>query len=188
MTTTATQSERLNGISLAQMHKLIGGVQADPANAQTHWGVTTRWVSGAVSETEVRGFQIGAQRVKRGFRFRTDEPAELAGTNTQPNPQEYLLGALNACMVVGYVAVATHMGIELDSLEIEASGEIDLRGFLGLDPSVKPGYDEIRYTVRIKANATEAQIHQIHETVKKTSPNYFNLSQPVKLTSDLVIV
>src|SRR6185369_15856263 len=116
-----------------------------------------------------------------------DEPLELAGGNTFANPQEYLMGALNACMVVGYVALSTHFGIELETLEISCEGEIDIRGFLGLSKEVKPGYDEIRYTVRIKGNGTEAQFREIHEMVKATSPNYFNISQPVKLKSELVV-
>jgi len=189
MTTTATLDQtRLNGINVPVVGKLIEEVTNNPNAGHTHWGVTTRWITGAVSETEVTGFHMDGRHVARSFRFRTDEPRELAGSNTFPNPQEYLLGALNACMVVGYVALATHFGVELESLEIESNGEIDLRGFLGLSKEIKPGYDEIHYHVRIKGSGTEEQFKQIHEMVKATLPNYFNLSQPVRLTSELILV
>jgi hypothetical protein len=79
-----------------------------------------------------------------------DEPVELLGTDTAPNPQEMLMAALNACVMVGYVAGAALRGITLETLELETSGELDLRGFLGIDANVKPGYDSVQYTVRIK--------------------------------------
>ena len=62
------------------------------------------------------------------------------------------MAAFNACIMVGYVASAAVIGVNLESVEIETEGELDLRGFLGIDPSVKPGYDSIQYTVRMKGD------------------------------------
>jgi hypothetical protein len=55
----------------------------------------------------------------------------------------------------------------LSKVEIETSGQLDLRGFLGIDPNVKPGYDSIQYVVRIKGNGTAEQFQQIHQNVMK---------------------
>jgi hypothetical protein len=52
---------------------------------------------------------------------------------------------------------------------------------------VKPGYDEIRYTVYVKGNATPEQFDKIHSTVMATSPNYFNLGNAVPLKARLVV-
>src|SRR3546814_6351849 len=79
-----------------------------------------------------------------------------------------LLAALNACMMVGYVAQCALRGIVLESLDIETQGDIDLRGFLGLDPRVAPGYESLSYTVRIKGDGTPEQFAEIHEAVKAT--------------------
>ncbi|NIQ00748.1 MAG: OsmC family peroxiredoxin, partial [Nitrospinaceae bacterium] len=68
--------------------------------------------------------------------------------------QEVLFAALNACMMVGYAVGAAAKGITLEKLELDTDGELDLRGFLGLDPDIPPGYESIRYTVRIKGNGT----------------------------------
>ena len=95
--------------------------------------------------------------------------------------------ALNACMMVGYVAGAAVKGITLEMLEIETDGALDLRGFLGIDDSVRPGYETIQYTVRIRGNGTEEELHEIHETVMKTSPNYFNVSRPIQLNGQLEV-
>ena len=94
---------------------------------------------------------------------------------------------LNSCITVGYVTCCAAKGIELEKVEVEAEGELDLRGFLGLDDSVKPGYDEIRLTIRIKGNGTPQQFQEVHEIVQATSPNYFNLSRPVTLKPELVV-
>ena len=177
----------INGIDLAALRGTIDAVRADPAAAQTRFAVATDWLGGTVSRTRVAGFEVGGRWVERTFEFVADEPHELCGTNTQPNPQEYLMGALNACMTVGYVAGAALYGVELTGLRIETEGYIDLRGFLGVSKAVPAGYDEIRYTVRIKGNGTPEQMRKIHELVMATSPNRFNLGQPIRLVADLVV-
>jgi hypothetical protein len=78
-------------------------------------------------------------------------------------------------------------GITLENLQIETDGDIDLRGFLGIDPAVPPGYEQLNYTVRIKGNGTKEQFAEIHEAVMATSPNFYNVSRPVDLKPILVI-
>jgi OsmC-like protein len=97
------------------------------------------------------------------------------------------LAALNACIMVGYVAQCVVHGIALESLKIETDGEIDLRGFLGIDPAVPAGYENLSYTVRIKGNGTKEEFAKIHETVMATSPNFYSVSRPVALKPTLVI-
>ena len=70
------------------------------------------------------------------------------------------MAAMNACMLVGYVAGAAVNGITLEKLEIETDGTLDLRGFLGIDERVKPGYDSVAYTVRIRGNGTPEQFRR----------------------------
>jgi hypothetical protein len=90
-------------------------------------------------------------------------------------------------MIVGYSAVCALQGIELEELQIETEGDIDLRGFLGIDSSVKPGYDSLRYTVYIKGDATAEQFEKVHEIVKATSPNRFSVANAIALKSQLVV-
>ena len=97
------------------------------------------------------------------------------------------MAALNACITVGYVAGAAARGITLEKLEIETSGALDLRGFLGIDASVPPGYERISYLVRIKGNGSAEQFKELHDTVMKTSPNYFNLSRPIRIEAQLAV-
>ena len=177
----------VNGINADDLFALIEGVKDDAALASTKWRVSTIWQGQTRTRSEVDGFAIGGENVPRRFSIDIDEPAELGGSNRFANPQEHLIAALNACMIVGYVAQCTVRGITLESLAIETKGEIDLRGFLGIDPSVPPGYENLSYTVRIKGKATGEQFAEIHQAVMATSPNFYNLSRPVALKPALVV-
>jgi uncharacterized OsmC-like protein len=181
------QTNMVNGFDTGAVKDLIGRVANSSDAGQTSWKVITSWKGGARTETHVDGYRIGGQYVKKDFTIATDEPLELGGTNTYANPQETLLAALNACMTVGYAVGCAMEGIELEELRIETQGGIDLRGFLGLDPNVKPGYDEIHYTVHIKGKGTKEQFRKVHETVTATSPNRFNVANSIRLTSDLIV-
>lgn len=181
----AKQPNKVNGVDVDALRGVIEEVKQDPEKGIVGFRVTSRWQGQTRSEATVDSFRIGGQEVKRHFKIAIDEPLELLGENTAPNPQELLMTALNACITVGYVAGAAVKGIALERVEIETSGELDLRGFLGIDPNVKPGYDSLRYVVRIKGNGTAEQFEEIHRNVIKTSPNYFNISQPVRLDGEL---
>jgi len=100
----------------------------------------------------------------------------------QPSKQEYLRAAFNACMMVGYVTLAT-----LHDVEIGGEGKIDLLGFLELNSNIRPGYDEIYYTVRIRGAGMPEQFQNIHETVMATSPNRSDIANPIRLTLNLVV-
>ena len=177
----------VNGINVDDVFALIDGVKRDAAKAKTSWRVTTAWQGQTRSRTQVDGFSIGGERVERRFSIDVDEPCELGGSNRFANPQEYLLASLNACMTVGYAAQCAVRGIVLESLEIETDGDIDLRGFLGLDPSVPPGYQRLNTTVRIKGGATREQFAEVHQAVMATSPNLFNVSRPVDVKPTLIV-
>jgi len=90
-------------------------------------------------------------------------------------------------MTVGYAANAAVMGIDLENLEIKSEGDLDLRGFLGLDPTVKPGYDEVRYTVTIRTSAPSEQVQILLKGVMATLPNFFNFANPITMKPELRI-
>jgi len=182
-----TETTTLNGIDLNLLRTTVDAITKDPAKAQTHWEVTSHWRGGTRSDTRVTRCVIGGKEVRKDFTIKVDEPKELCGTAQYANPQEYLLTALNACMMVGYSAACAHEGIELQELRIETEGDIDLRGFLGIDPTVAPGYEQLRYTVYIKGSGTPEQFEAIHRTVMATSPNYYNLDNAVALKARLMV-
>jgi uncharacterized OsmC-like protein len=177
----------MNGIDLEQLKGAVAAIQADAAQGMTCWHVRSQWVGGTRSDHHVEGFEIGGQFVPRPFTIHIDEPHELTGSNKYPNPQEYLMAAMNACMMVGYAAVAGLMGISLSKLEVVTEGEIDLRGFLGIDETVPNGYPKLTQTVRIAGDGTPEQFAQLHETVRATSPNYYNITRAIEADSRLIV-
>ncbi|QIK77880.1 OsmC family protein [Sphingomonas piscis] len=182
-----TDNAPVNGIDTAALGTVVQAVKADPSKAKVGFDVVTRWTGQTGSETEVTGFDMAGERVTRSHTIRADEPLQLLGADQAANPQELLMAALNACMTVGYVANAALRGIALDKLEIRTKGELDLRGFLGLDDNVKPGYDTVEYEVTIAGDGSREDFEAIHQAVMKTSPNYYNVCNPIRTTAHLVV-
>ncbi len=179
------KNQVVNGIDLAALNEIVEGIEADPNRALLSFNVTTRWTGQTRTESFVDGFTRGDERISRTQKIVIDEPVELLGRDSAANPQEVLMAAVNACMTVGYVAGAALKGINLELLEIRTRGTLDVRGFLGLDDEVPAGYEEIDYEVRIKGDGSPEDFEEIHRTVMATSPNYFNLSRPIKMNGSL---
>lgn len=181
-------STTINGLDMEKLAGLVEAIERDPRAGVAGFRVATSWTGGAASTTRVFDWAIGGERKVRGFEFKSDEPTELLGDASAPNPQELLMGALNACMMVGFVAGCALKGVRLESLDFVCEGELDLRGFLGLSESVKPGYERIHIEVRVRGDGTPAQYEEVMEMVRKTSPNYFNITRPVVVTAGVKAV
>jgi len=96
----------------------MGQISKDPSLGKVKFQVTTTWKGITKSETVVQGYEISGQKVKRVHTFVIDEPKELLGEDTAANPQEYLMGAMNACIMNTYVIAAMN-GIKLDKVEMK---------------------------------------------------------------------
>ena len=177
----------VNGLDLAALGEVVEAIEKDANQAKVAFNVTTRWTGQTRSETIVDGFTMAGERIARTHKIVADEPCQLLGSDSAPNPQELLMAAFNACIMVGYVAGSSLKGINLESVEIRTRGELDLRGFLGLSDDVAPGYEAIDYEVRIKGDGSPQDFEEIHQTVMKTSPNYFNVSRPIKMNGTLTV-
>lgn len=180
-------NEHLNGIDTETLRGVMKEIAADPAKGKVKFQVTTAWQGQCKMETRVASYELGGQTIERSHTTVIDEPVELLGKNEAPNPQEVLMAAFNSCIMVGYTVGASMKGIKLEKLEVETEGELDLRGFLGIDATVKPGYDTIQYKVRIKGDGTREQFREIHETVIATSPNRWNIANPINLDAELIV-
>jgi uncharacterized OsmC-like protein len=165
----------INGVDLAAVGRLAEQMLADPQAGETRWTARTAWTGAFTSSSYAR--EHGP--------ILSDEPALLAGGNTAPNPVEYVLAALGSCLAVGYAASAAARRIELHSLEIELSGTIDLRAFLGVAEG-NAGYERIELTTRVDSDADEVQLQELHEHVVRTSPVGNTIERPVELRTRLI--
>ena len=81
---------------------------------------------------------------------------------------------------------ATARGIRIESIATELKGDVDLRGLLGLDPSVRPGYQKITVKMAIKADCSDAEIDELLQAVRGHSPMYDSISRPVPVVLERV--
>jgi uncharacterized OsmC-like protein len=179
--------ENMNGIDVPALKTIVDRVKTDPGQRTVAFKVKTEWEGQTKTVTSISDYTLGDKKYNRDFQIHADEPNELLGGNTAPNPQELLMAALNACLSVGYAANAAAMGIKLEKLEIETEGQLDLRGFLGLDSTIKPGYEEVRYTVLVKSSAPREKLEELHQWIMKTSPNFSNLATSIRMIPNLVL-
>jgi|SRR6185369_5548801 uncharacterized OsmC-like protein len=184
---TRRKERPLNGLDLTALSGMVEAIGQDKKNAKASFSVTTHWAGQARSETFVETIALGDEEIRCAHRISADEPEQLLGTGSAPNPQQLLLAAFNACLVVGYVAGASLRGIELESVEIETRGELDLRGFLAMRDDVPPGHRALDYAVRIKGDGTADQFAEIHRSVMATSPNYFSICRPLRVNGTLSV-
>ena len=106
-----------NGIPAAGLSELAHEIRDDAGQGIASYGVSVRWLSGTRAQVVTTlPMRIGAHRVNRDFSWMIDEPRQLGGANHAPNPQEYLLSGLGACLMVGFAVGATVMGIQLSTL------------------------------------------------------------------------
>jgi uncharacterized OsmC-like protein len=149
----------INGIEIDTLKATIGAIRNEPDLGACHFRATNKWLSGNHNRSRVTGFYGAKQEIahKQTFRMDADEPAILAGNDKGANPVEHLLHALASCLTTSMVAHAAVRGIQIDELESEFEGDIDLRGFLGLADDVPKGYTAIRAKFRVKADPADLE-------------------------------
>jgi uncharacterized OsmC-like protein len=149
----------INGIEIDTLKATIGAIRNEPDLGACHFRATNKWLSGNHNRSRVTGFYGAQQEIahKQTFRMDADEPAILAGNDKGANPVEHLLHALASCLTTSMVAHAAVRGIQIDELESEFEGDIDLRGFLGLADDVPKGYTAIRAKFRVKADPADLE-------------------------------
>lgn len=166
---------KLNDVDVVKFASLAEKIHQEPHVANSKWFAEVRWKGGLCSEATIRDFAPS----------KSDEPEQIGGTNTGPNPVEQVLGALGNCLAVGYAANATIAGIEIKNLIIRVDGDLDLHTFLGLKDG-NAGFSGITASVEIKSDATPDALKALHEKVVGTSPVGHTLSRAVPLAIRLV--
>ena len=179
----------VNGVDVDQLMGTIEAIKANPDLASFKFRAETEWISGGHSRTQIQSFYgAGQEDTSRSkpFILEGDEPPVLLGNNAGPNAVEAVLHALASCLSVGFVYNAAAQGIQIDSLDFKLEGDLDLHAFLGLSDKVRPGYDNIRLTYRVKSTAPREKLEALCEYVQRTSPVLDIIRNPVPVTIDLV--
>lgn len=181
----STSSTLVNGVNVTRLMSTIQALRDNPELARFKFRTETAWMGGGHSRTAIWSFYgAGEEDSSRSnpFLLEGDEPAVLLGGNSGPNAVEALLHALASCLSVGFIYHAAARGLRVEALEISLEGDMDLRGFLGLSESVRPGYEDIRLTYHVKSDAPREALDALCEQVQKTSPVLDMIRHPVPVT------
>jgi uncharacterized OsmC-like protein len=176
--------QQINGVDLPTLMATVSAIQGDPELGASKFRARNTWLGGNHNRSTVTGFFGAKQEIahQQTFTMDADEPAILAGHDQGANPVEHLLHALASCLTTSMVAHAAVRGIEIEELESELEGDIDLRGFLGLAPDVPKGYTEIRANFRVKAKPED--LPRIRE-LAAFSPVFNTITQGARVAVDV---
>jgi uncharacterized OsmC-like protein len=124
--------------------------------------------------------------VGSGHKFTVDEPEALGGGNAAANPAEYALAALGSCQAITYQVWAAQLGIKLDKVDIGIDGDIDLRGFLGIDDHIRAGFNAVRIRVNLSGPELPARYEELAAAVDAHCPILDLFRNPVPVERKLV--
>ena len=178
----AEKSARINGLDMEAAFATIDAIKADPGLARFQFRARNTWVGGGENRSTIRDF-YGAGREDdsrtASFDFTNGEPPVLLGNNEGANPVEFLLHALAGCVTTTLVLHAAARGVAIRALSTELEGDLDMRGLLGLDPSVSPGYERIRLRMRVEADCPDAELDALLAYAQQHSPVCNTVCRPV---------
>jgi uncharacterized OsmC-like protein len=185
---TTTMDAVRNGVDTEQLFGTLDAIKAEPSLARFQFRVRNRWIDGAHNRTRIRDFYAANQEVSsRATEFVLDagEPAILLGTDTGPNPAEYLLHALAACLTTSLVYVAAARGVHLTEVESTLEGDMDVQGALGLSDEHRNGFERIRVSFRVEGDAPEEKLREIVERAQRRSAVFDMVTNGVPVTVDV---
>jgi uncharacterized OsmC-like protein len=173
-----------NGVNVEALLEAREALADAPEAAQFTWRASSRWEDGVHSTTKIQNyFGLGEEQShKTETVFSADHPEVFAAPDRGITPIEYLLVGLASCLTAGVASVAQNRGIQLRSVEASVEGNHDIRGILGGDPDVRNGYNDIKVTFDIDADASKEDIEALVAQSQKRSAVFDALTNPTEVT------
>jgi uncharacterized OsmC-like protein len=186
MTSTATPVN--NGVNVEALLGARTALGEAPAAAQFNWRAACEWRNGTHSTSTVDGFfGLGEEQQHRTrYSFDVDHPEIFASEDNGATPVEYVLVGLAGCLTAGVAAVAQMREIQLRSVIATIEGSMDVRGILGMDSDVRNGFDSIKVTYKIEADATPDEIKALVAQSQKRSAVYDIITNPTEVSVEVV--
>lgn len=169
-----TNTSVRNGVDTEALFGALDAVKAQPEAAKFQFRATNEWISGTHNRSRIHDFFGLGQELTHNdvHTFEADHPEELTGTDEAPAAVEYLMHALAACITSGIGNIAAARGVELTRVRSTVAGDIDLMGLLGLDGTVRNGYQSIEVRVHIEGGAGADKLREIVERSVQRSAVY----------------
>jgi uncharacterized OsmC-like protein len=172
-----------NGVNVAALLEARDVLTGAPAAAQFQWRATCTWIRGTHSRSAVEGFfGLGQEQKHRTeFTYEADHPEVFASEDHGATPVELVLAGLASCLTAGVASVAQMRDIQLRSVKATIEGGMDIRGILGIDSDVRNGFDGIKVTYEIDADATPDEIKAVVAQSQKRSAVYDIITNPTNV-------
>jgi len=176
-----------NGVNVEALLAAREALKSAPEAAKFKWRASCKWQNGTHSETKIEGFHgLGQEQKHRSsFSFDADHPEIFASEDHGITPVEFMLVGLASCLTAGVAAVAQNRGIQLRSVEARVEGTMDIQGILGIDSEVRNGYDDIKVTFNIDADAPRKDIEALVAQSQKRSAVYDVITNPTNVTVEV---
>ena len=187
METTTTRPPIDNGVNVDALLEARETLTEAPEAAQFTWRATCKWVNGTHSRSSIRGFfGLGEEQThKTEFTFDADHPEVFASEDNGATPVELVLAGLGSCLTAGIASVAQLRDIQLRSVTATLEGGMDIQGILGADLDVRNGFDEIKVTYEIDADATPEEIRAVVAQSQKRSAVYDIITNPTNVSVEV---
>ena len=179
-----TGSSANNGVNVEALVAARQALTDAPQAAQFKWRASCEWKNGTHSHSTVEGFfGLGQEQArKKSFTFDADHPEVFASADLGATPVEYVLVGLASCLTAGIAAVAQYRGIQLKKVAATIEGDMDLQGILGIDGDVRNGFDGIKVTYDIDADASREDIEALVAQSQKRSAVFDIVTNPTNVT------
>ena len=176
-----------NGVNVQALLDAREVLKDAPEAAQFTWRASSRWENGVHSTTTIQNFfGLGQEQAhKSEASFSADHPEVFAAEDNGITPIEYLLVGLASCLTAGVASVAQNRGIQLRSVSATVEGNHDIRGILGVDSDVRNGFNDIRVTFAIDADASKEDIEALVAQSQKRSAVFDALTNPTDVTVEV---
>jgi uncharacterized OsmC-like protein len=173
-----------NGVNVTALVGAREALKPAPQAARFTWRASSRWMGGTYSRSSVTGFfGLGQeQRHKSEFTFDIDHPEVFASEDRGATPVELVLSGLAGCLTAGVASVAQMRNIQLHSVTATIEGSMDIRGILGADSDVRNGFDDVKVSFDIDADATREQIAALVAQSQKRSAVFDIITNPTNVT------
>jgi uncharacterized OsmC-like protein len=180
-------TEVANGVNVQALLDARDALKAAPEAAQFTWRASAKWEGGVHSSVNIQSFfGLGQeQNHKAEWGFEADHPAVFAATDDGVTPVEFLLVGLASCLTAGVASVAQNRGIQLRSVTSTVEGHHDIRGILGADSDVRNGFNDIKVTFNIDADASREDIEALVAQSQKRSAVFDALTNPTDVTVEV---
>ena len=187
MTVTDDSMTAENGVNVQALLEAREVLKGAPEAAQFTWRATSTWKHGVHSTSSIQNyFGLGQeQQHKTETTFDIDHPDVFAADDNGITPIEFLLVGLAGCLTAGVASVAQNRGIQLRSVEATVEGDHDIRGILGADPDVRNGFNDVKVTFHIDADASKQEIEALVAQSQKRSAVFDALTNPTNVSVEV---